>query len=327
MRVITLGEMLLRLSPHNYNRLVQADSFDIVYGGAEANVAMSLAGFGLESYYVTKLPEHYIGQSAVNHLRKYGVNTDFIVRGGERLGIYFLENGASIRPSRVIYDRANSAISEANSTEFDFNKIMEGARWFHFTGITPAISDNAVKLTLEALQMAKKHNVTVSLDMNYRSKLWTVKKAKEVMTKLMPYVDVFIGSERDAIEILGCQSNDKESVFKELINKYELQYVVSTVRESYSASDNGWSALLFDGDKFYYSKKYQLRIVDRVGGGDSFASGLIYGLIKYNDLQQALEFAVGASALKHTIPGDANLVTAYEVEELIQGDNSGRVQR
>jgi len=338
-KVVTMGEIMMRLSPPNNLRFVQTDSFDVIFGGGEANVAVSLANFGLDVYYVTKLPKHAIGQAAVNSLRKYGVKTDYIVRGGDRIGIYFAENGASVRASQVIYDRAHSAIAEADPADFDFDAIFEGAAWFHWTGITPAISDKAIELTKAACQAAKRHGVTVSVDLNYRKKLWSPEKARRVMTDLMQYVDVCIGNEEDAEITLGFKPGKSDvtkgeldlegykDIFKQMHERFGFQYVVSTLRESYSASDNGWSALIYDGKDFYHSRKYNLHIVDRVGGGDSFAAGLIYGLLTGKSMADALEFGVAASALKHTIPGDFNLVTVQEVENLAGGDASGRVQR
>ncbi len=338
-KVVTLGEIMLRLSTPRYERFVQADSFDVVYGGGEANVAVSLANYSLDAYFVTKLPKNPIGQAAINHLRRFGVNTDYIVRGGNRIGIYYLETGASMRPSKVIYDRANSSIAEADVSDFDFDEIFRDAEWFHFTGITPALSEKAAILTEEALKAAKKHGVTVSVDLNYRKNLWTPERAQEVMTKLMKYVDVCIGNEEDAELTLGFKPGDTDvtagklelegykSIFKQMIEKFNFKYVVSSLRESYSASDNGWSACIYDGNEFYHSRKYDIRIVDRVGGGDSFAAGLIYGLLTGKNFKDALEFAVAASALKHTIHGDFNMVTVDEVENLLKGDASGRVQR
>ncbi|QUI22788.1 sugar kinase [Vallitalea pronyensis] len=338
-KVVTMGEIMLRLSTEGYDRFTQAERFDIVYGGGEANVAVSLANYGFDAHFVSKLPDNPIGQSAVNHLRRYGVATDYIARGGDRIGIYYLETGASMRPSKVVYDRAHSAIAEADLEDFDFDAIFADAEWFHFSGITPAISKKAAVLTEKALIAAKKHGVTVSVDLNYRKKLWTPAEAKEVMTKLMAYVDVCIGNEEDAEKVLGFKPGETDvtkgsleldgykTIFKQMKETFDFKYVVTTLRESYSASDNGWSALIYDGNEFYRSKKYDVRIVDRVGGGDSFAGGLIYGLLSSDDFKYALEFAVGASALKHTIKGDANHVTADEVETLINGDASGRVQR
>lgn len=338
-KVVTLGEIMLRLSTPGYQRFVQADSFDVVYGGGEANVAVSLANYGYEAYFVSKLPKNEIGQAAINSLRKFGVKTDYIARGGERIGIYYLETGASMRPSNVVYDRAHSSIAEADMKDFDFDEIFKNAAWFHFSGITPALSDSAALLTEEALKAAKKNNVTVSVDLNYRKKLWSPEKAKEVMTRLMQYVDVCIGNEEDAHLTLGFKPGQTDvtsgelelagykDIFKQMIDKFGFKYVISSLRESHSASDNGWSACAFDGNEFYPSRKYEIRIVDRVGGGDSFASGVIYGLLEGKNFKDALEFGVAASALKHTIHGDFNLVTVEEVETLLKGDASGRVQR
>lgn len=338
-KVVTMGEIMLRLSTPGYKRFIQSDSFDVVYGGGEANVAVSLANYGYDAYFVSKLPKHEIGQAAVNHLKRFGVKTEYIARGGDRVGIYYLETGASMRPSKVVYDRANSSIAEADASDFDFDKIFMDADWFHFSGITPALGEKAAKLTKEALKAAKRHNVTVSVDLNYRKKLWTPEEAKACMTDLMQYVDVCIGNEEDAEKVLGFKPDNTDvttgelelqgykNIFKQMKDKFGFKYVVSTLRESYSASDNSWSALIYDGNEFYHSKKYNIRIVDRVGGGDSFAGGLIYGLLEKGDFKYSLEYAVGASALKHTIPGDFNLVSVEEVENLIKGDASGRVQR
>lgn len=339
MKIITLGEIMLRLSTPGHTRIVQSDSFDVNYGGGEANVAVSLANYGHDAYYVTKLPKHEVGQAAVNALRRYGVHTDYIVRGGNRVGIYYLESGSAMRPSKVIYDRADSAIAQAQLSDFDFDTIMEGADWFHFSGITPAISDSAAQLTLLACKKAKEHGVKVSCDLNYRKKLWTVEKAQSIMTPLMEYVDVCIGNEEDAQNCLGFKPDaDVEAgntaadgyynIFKQMKDKFNFEYVVSTLRESYSASHNGWKALIYDGNEFYESKHYDIEpIVDRVGGGDSFSGGLIHGLLTMDNMKDALEFAVAASALKHTINGDFNLASKEEVESLAKGNASGRVQR
>ena len=338
-KIVTLGEIMLRLSTPGNTRFVQSDSFDIVYGGGEANVAVSCANYGHDAFFVTKLPKHEIGQSAVNALRKYGVHTDHIVRGGDRVGIYYLETGASMRPSKVIYDRAHSAISEADATEFDFDTIMKGADWFHWSGITPAISDKAAELTLLACQAAKRHGVTASVDFNFRKKLWTKEKAQSIMRPLMEYVDVCIGNEEDAELCLGFKPDaDVESghtdaegykeIFKQMRETFGFKTVVTTLRESFSATHNGWKALIYDGKEFYTSKRYDIEpIIDRVGGGDSFSGGIIHGLLTKPNQAEALEFAVAASALKHTIPGDCNLVSTEEVEALAGGDASGRVQR
>ncbi len=339
-KIVTLGEIMLRLSPPGFERFVQADALQVEFGGGEANVAASLAGFGHDAYFVTKLPKHEIGQAAVNFLKRYGVKTDYIARGGDRVGIYYLERGASVRPSKVIYDRAGSAIAEADAGEFDFDAIFKDADWFHFTGITPALGEKAARLTKEALIAAKRHNVTVSVDLNYRKKLWTEAQAQACMRPLMQYVDVCIGNEEDAEKVLGFKPGSTdvstgriemegyESIFRQMTDAFGFKYVVTSLRESRSASDNGWSALIYDGREFYPSRKYDLHIVDRVGGGDAFAAGLIHGLLDESmGWQQALEFAVAASALKHTIEGDFNLVSKEEVTALAKGDASGRVQR
>ncbi len=338
-RVITMGEIMLRLSTPGNQRFIQSDSFDVTYGGGEANVAVSLANYGHEAYFVSKVPKNPIGESAIAALRKFNVNCDYITRGGTRLGIYFLETGASMRASTVVYDRADSAIAEADITDFDFDRIFEAADWFHFTGITPAISDKAAILTEEALKAAKRNKLTVSVDLNYRKKLWTTEKAQRIMTNLMQYVDVCIGNEEDAEKVLGFKPGKTDvtsgelelagykDIFEQMIDKFNFKYVVSSLRESYSASDNGWSACIYDGKEFFRSKKYDIRIVDRVGGGDSFAAGLICGLLDGKNMKDALEYAVAASALKHTIPGDFNMVTRAEIDALVGGDASGRVQR
>jgi 2-dehydro-3-deoxygluconokinase len=338
-KVVTFGEIMMRLSPPEYQRFVQADTFNVVYGGGEANVAVSLSNYGLDSYFVTKLPAHEIGQAALNHLRRYGVKTEYIKRGGERLGIYFLEIGASQRPSKVVYDRSHSAISQVQPGEFDWEEIFSGAAWFHFTGITPALSDGAAAVTLEAVKAAKKLGLKVSVDLNYRKKLWTPEKANRVMSELMNYVDVAIGNEEDAEKVFGIKAADSEitagklseegyqAVARELAERFNLEKVAISLRESLSASDNNWSALLYDGKDFYRSRVYKIHIVDRVGGGDSFAAGLIYSLLKGETSRDAVEFAVAASCLKHTIFGDFNLVTEDEVRNLAAGDASGRVQR
>lgn len=338
-KVITMGEIMLRLSTPGYQKFIQSDSFDVCYGGGEANVAVSLANYGHDTYFVTKVPKNPIGECAVAALRKYNVNCNYVARGGERLGIYFLETGASMRASNVVYDRSHASIAEAEPSDFDFDAIFEGADWFHFTGITPAISDKAAFLTEEALKAAKNKNITVSVDLNFRKKLWSSEKAQRIMTNLMQYVDVCIGNEEDAEKVLGFKPGNTDvtngelelsgyqDIFEQMVKKFNFKYVVSSLRESYSASDNGWSACIYDGKNFYHSRKYDVRIVDRVGGGDAFAGGLICGLIDGKSMEQALEFAVAASALKHTIPGDFNLVSRAEVDSLVGGDASGRVQR
>lgn len=341
-KVVTMGEIMLRLSTPNNEKLIQADEFDVCYGGGEANVAVSLANYGHDAEFVTKVPDNPIGACAVAALRKMNVGTKYIAVGGERLGIYFLETGSAMRASNVVYDRAHSSISTATASDFDFDKIFQGADWFHFTGITPAVSDAAAELTKTALKAAKKAGVKVSCDLNFRKKLWSSEKAQKVMTNLMQYVDVCIGNEEDAEKVLGFKpgSTDVTSgdlklsgyqdIFKQMVEKFHFEYVVSSLRVSHSASDNGWSACIYSRDtqEFYHSREYHITpIVDRVGGGDSFAAGVICGMLDQKDFKAALEFGVAASALKHTIPGDFNLVTRAEVENLVGGDGSGRVQR
>lgn len=339
-KFVAMGEILLRLSTPNFEKFIQADEFDINYGGSEANVAVSLANFGYDTEFVTAVPDNEIGECALSTLRKYNVSVKNIVRCGERLGIYFLEQGSAIRPSKVVYDRKHSSISTASVNDFDFDKIFEDAEWFHFSGITPALSDSAALLTEEALKSAKKHDLTVSCDFNFRTKLWSYEKAQAVMTNLMQYVDVFFGSAYDARQVLGYSSDSVDSsddklteyknVSEKLVEKYGFKYTISSLRVSHSASDNSWSACIYDGEtkELYVSKEYSLcPIVDRVGGGDSFAGGVICGLLDGKDFKSALEFGVAASALKHTIPGDVNLVSRKEVENLALGDTSGRIQR
>lgn len=341
-KIVTLGEIMLRLTSPFNKRFVQSDSFDVCYAGAEANVAVSLANFGMEAEFVTKVPDSPIGECAVAAVRKYNVITSNIAKGGERLGLYYLEMGSSLRSSNVIYDRANSSISQADTKDFDFDRIFENCSWFHFTGITPALSDKAAKLVEDALICAKKHSIYVSADINYRKKLWSTDKACRVMTPLMKYVDVCIAGPDDAEKILGVKvprefnaQNGTDSVnyaamSANLCDKYGFKYVASTMRESYSASDNGWSACIYsDKDKeLYHSKQYRIfPIVDRVGGGDSFAAGLICGFSDGKDFKSALEFGVAASALKLTVPGDYNIVSKSEVESLLSGNLSGTVQR
>ena len=339
MKVVCFGELMLRLAPEGYLRFVQADSFGATYGGGEANVSVSLANYGLDAKFVTKLPTHEIGQAAVNSLRKYGVDTSDIARGGSRVGIYFIEKGASQRPSKVIYDRAHSSISEAKREDFDWKKILEGADWFHFTGITPALGDNVAEITLDALKVAKELGLTVSCDLNYRKKLWSKQKAGEVMATLMPYVDVCIANEEDAGDVFGIHADATDittgklsregyiSVAKELADRFGFKAVAITLRESLSAFDNNWAAMLYVDGEAIFSKKYAVHIVDRVGGGDSFGAGLIYGMLNKMSNKDALEFAVAASCLKHSIEGDYNLMSADEVKTLAGGDASGRVQR
>lgn len=338
-KIITFGEIMLRLMPEGYYRFGQEPKFEATFGGGEANVAVSLANFGENAYFVSKLPSHDIGQCAINDLRRYGVNTNYVARGGDRVGIYYLERGASQRPSKVIYDRAHSSIAEATNADFNWTEIFKDATWFHFTGITPALSDNMAQVCLEACKQAKANGVKISCDLNYRKKLWSKEKAKEVMTSLMQYVDVCIANEEDAADVFGIHASGTDvttgkvnhegykEVAKILADKFNFSHVAITLRESISASDNNWAAMLYDGKDYHFSKKYALRIVDRVGGGDSFGAGLIYSLLHNKSSQDAIEFAVAASCLKHSIQGDYNRVSVSEVETLANGNGSGRVQR
>ena len=339
-KVITFGEIMLRLAPIGYERFVQAGQFGATYGGGEANVAVSLANYGLDAAYVTKLPKHEIGQAAVNALARYGVDTSKIVRGGDRVGIYFLEKGANQRASKVVYDRANAAIATATPDDFDWDKIFDGVEWFHFTGITPALSKSAAEICKIAAKTAKAKNITVSCDLNYRKNLWTKAEAGATMAELMPYVDVVIANEEDASDVFGITASGTDvtsghlnhdgyiDVAKQMVDRFGLKYIAITLRESFSANHNDWSAMLYDGKEACFSKKYSIKnIVDRVGGGDSFGAGLIYGFLSGKDKQAALEFAVAASCLKHSVEGDFNLVSVAEVNALSGGDASGRVQR
>ena len=338
-KVITFGELMLRLAPENYLRFVQSEKYEATFGGAEANVAVSLANYGAEAAFVTKLPAHEIGQAAVNSLRKYGVDTSKIVRGGERVGIYYCEKGASQRPSKVIYDRAYSSIATAKKGDFNWSEILEGAGWFHFTGITPALSPEVADICLAAVKEAKKRGITVSCDLNYRKKLWSKEQAGKTMGEICKYVDYCIANEEDAKDVFGIEADNSDidggkldrngyiSVAKKLSEKFGFKGVAITLRESKSANDNDWSGMFYDGKNAYFSKKYSMHIVDRVGGGDSFGGGLIYSLLSGYEPQKAIEFAVAASCLKHSIEGDYNLVSLAEVENLAGGNASGRVQR
>nr|WP_307990725.1 sugar kinase [uncultured Niameybacter sp.] len=338
-RVITFGEIMLRLAPEGYYRFVQAEHYGATYGGGEANVAVSLANYGYDAKFVTKLPKHEIGQAAINSLRRYGVDTSYITRGGERVGIYFLEKGASQRPSKVIYDRAGSSISTAGSEDFNWDEIFEGVDWFHFTGITPALNDTVAEICLEACKKAKEKGITVSCDLNYRNKLWSKEKAGQVMGELCKFVDVCIANEEDAGDVFGIRASNTDitsgqvnhegykEVAKELAERFNFEKVAITLRSSISANDNNWAAMLYDGEDYYFSKTYLMHITDRVGGGDSFGGGLIYASLEQYPPQQAVEFAVAASCLKHSIEGDFNQVSVEEVKKLAGGDGSGRVQR
>ena len=339
MKVVTFGELMLRLSPKDNLRLFQEKELETTFGGGEANVAVSIANYGMDASFVTKLPDNDISRAAIKELKSLSVDTNNIVFGGDRMGIYYAEKGVGVRPSKVIYDRAHSSISEADPSDFDFEKIFEGADWFHFTGITPALSKSCAEICEIAARKAKEMGLIVSCDLNYRSKLWSKEEAQKTMSKLMKYVDVLICNEQDASDVFGISSSrsdisngviakeDYVLIASELQRKFSLNAVAITLRESLSASDNNWSAMLYKGDNSLFSKKYSLRIVDRIGGGDSFAGGLIYGMLSGFSDRDALEFAVSASALKHTIEGDYNRVTKDEVLRLMKGDKSGRVQR
>ncbi len=338
-KVVTFGELMLRLAPENYLRFVQSEKYEATFGGAEANVAVSLANYGVDAAFVSKLPSHEIGQAAVNSLRKFGVDTSMIVRGGERVGIYYCEKGASQRPSKVIYDRAYSSISMAKESDFDWDQILEGVEWFHFTGITPALSDDVAAICLTACKKAKEKGITISCDLNFRKKLWSKEKAGQVMGELCHYIDYCIANEEDAKDVFGIEADntdiyggklDREgyiSVAKKLTDRFHFKGVAITLRESKSANDNDWSGMLYTNGEAVFSKKYSMHIVDRVGGGDSFGGGLIYALLNDYAPQAAIEFAVAASCLKHTIEGDYNMVSLAEVQNLAGGDGSGRVQR
>jgi 2-dehydro-3-deoxygluconokinase len=338
-KIVTFGELMLRLAPEGYYRFSQANSYGATYGGGEANVAVSLANFGLKAVFISKMPKHEIGQAGINSLRKHGVDTSFIARGGDRVGIYFLEKGASQRPSKVIYDRAGSSISAASKEDFDWDKIFESVQWFHFTGITPALGDNVAEICLEACKRAKEKKITVSCDLNYRNKLWSKEKSGRIMGELCKYVDVCIANEEDASDVFGikykhtdiaaCKVNHEfyKEVAHELKTRFNFSKVAITLRSSISASDNRWAAMLYDGNEFFFSREYLIRIVDRVGGGDSFGAGLIYSSINGYTGQVAIEFAVAASCLKHSIEGDYNQVSVDEVKKLAGGNASGRVER
>jgi len=340
-KIVTFGEIMLRLKPLNYERFFQSPVIEATFGGGEANVAVSLANFGMDVAFMTVLPSNDIGNACISELRRFGVDTSLIQRSNERMGIYFLEAGANQRPSKVVYDRDNSAIALAKPEDIDWNKVFEGRTWFHITGITPAISSNTASLSMEAVKAAKKMGLTVSCDFNYRKKLWKYgKSAQEIMTELVNYVDIGIANEEDCQKSLGISVNVEvekgklnveqyRQLTKKVMDKFpQMKIIAITLRESKSANNNGWSACLFDGSSFYISRKYEITdIVDRVGGGDSFAAGLIYALDKYDSKEDALNFAAAASCLKHSISGDFNRVTVPEVEKLMGGDASGRVQR
>lgn len=339
MKILTFGELMLRLAPTGYTRFMQNNTFEATFGGGEANVAVSLAQFGMDVDFVTKLPNNAIADAAIRELRGFGVGTQGITKGGDRIGIYYLEKGASQRASQVIYDRAHSSISEAQSSDFDWDTLFEGVTWFHFTGITPALNPQLVDVVIEACTVAKAKGITISCDINYRKKLWTKEEAHQAMTKIAPYIDVLIGNEEDAQNVFNIVSDDTdvvsgalnhsgyEDVAKKLSETYGFKHVAITLRESINANNNRWSAMLYTDKQANFSRIYDLNIVDRVGGGDSFGAGLIYALSNNYSANKAIEFAVAASCLKHSIEGDYNRVSLSEVETLLKGDGSGRVQR
>lgn len=327
-KIVAFGEALMRLSPPNYQRFLQARNFDINYGGAEANVALALANLGYDSYYVTKVPDNALGHAAINSICQFGVNTKYVVYGGDKLGLYFLETGSSVRASNVIYDRKNSAISSAKSEEFDWDEIFTEKDMFLVTGITPAISDNLAQITEEALKKAKEKKLEIVIDVNYRAKMWDLKKANQVMVKLLPYADIVIGFTPDILLEIDQNLDPDEHVnlLKRMVETYDLKIAASTFRTSHSANHNSLKAKLYDGKNLYTSKEYEFDIVDRVGGGDSFTTGLISGILDEKPIQEALEFATATSVWKHTIPGDANIVSKEEIENLAKG-GSTLVQR
>jgi len=338
-QVYCFGELMLRLSPPGYQRLLQSPQFEASFGGGEANVAVSLAQLGIQTGFVSRFPENALGDAALGELRRHGLGLEGICRGGERLGLYFCEKGASQRPSTVLYDRANSSIATARPEDFDWNKLFEGAEFFHFTGISPALSDSCAQICLEACQTAKSKGLKVSCDLNYRKKLWSPEKAQKVMSGLMPYVDLLFANEEDAEKVFGLkaeQSNIQagkldyqayENVASQLEDQFKLKNIAITLRKSHSASLNTWAGMYYCDKKAYFSPSYEIQIVDRVGGGDSFAAGLIYSLLKNLPPQEALNLAVAASCLKHSIEGDFNRVSLEEIQALAKGDASGRVQR
>lgn len=337
--IVTFGEIMMRLNPKGYERFLQADEMEISYAGGEANVAVSLANYGLNARFVTKLPNNDLGQSALNTVRHFGVDTSYIVRSEGRLGLYFVEKGASQRPSKVIYDRKDSVIAKASVNDFNWDSIFDGASWFHFTGITPALGGENPAICLEACKKAKEKGLTVSCDLNYRKKLWTREQANTVMSSLMPYIDVCISNEEDASDVFGIKAQNTDidsgklnregyvSVARQIAERFGCKKVAITLRASISASVNEWAGMLYDGENAYFSPNYTVQIVDRVGGGDSFGGALIYALIQNYTGQDAINFAVAASALKHTIEHDFNVVSVDEVKALAAGNASGRVQR
>lgn len=339
-KMVGFGELMLRLNPPGQTRFVAANEFEVRYTGAEANVAVMLAGLGFSTYAVSRVPTHELGQACINYVRRFGVNTDYVVRGGDHLGIMYLESGAAQRGSKVIYDRDHTSIRDANPTEFDWDAILDGADWLHFSGTAPALGAKVQAVLMEGLKVARNRKVTVSCDLNYRAKLWSPEEAQRAMAGIMEFVDVLVGNEEDAAKVFGVRAEGSDvtqgdlvvgsyqRVAEELAARFGFKYVATTLRRSVSASINGWAGLLYDGSAHHLSRSYEINpIVDRVGGGDSFTAGLIYGLVNGMDPQACVEFAAAASCLKHSIPGDFNLVSLGEINALLAGDASGRVQR
>lgn len=338
-KVVTFGEIMMRLNPDGYLKLMQAQNLDVSFAGGEANVAVSVANFGMEAAFVTKLPDNILGKRAAMELRKYGVDVSHITYGGPRIGVYFVEKGASQRPSKVLYDRSGSSIALARSEDFSWKEILGGADWFHFTGITPALSDSCVQICRDALRICREKNIIVSCDLNYRKKLWSEEKAGQIMSGLMEDVDICIANEADAADVFGICAKDSDvgkgeldrdgyiSVAEQIVERFGVKAVAITLRKSISASVNKWGGMLYTDGKAYFSPEYTIQIVDRVGGGDSFAGGLIYALNSGYAPQEAVNFAAAASCLKHTMEYDFNLSSLEDVENLVQGNASGRVQR
>jgi len=339
-KVVLFGELLMNLSTKRHERILQARELDLVYSGAEANVGVSLAGFGIDSHIVSSVPDNAVGHACLNYLRQFGLNLDHVRKNGSRLGIYFVETGAAQRASTVLYDRKGSSITELRPGDFDWDEIFAHKHWLHFTGTAPALTDNMAQITREACIAASKHGVTISCDLNFRKKLWSKEKAREVMTGLMEYVDVLFTNEEEAETVFGIKAAESditggklsergyEAAAATLRDTFKLKYVSISLRESLSATVNNWSGVLYDGKKFYTGRKYRIdHIVNRVGGGDAYSSGIIYGLLTGQDLQETVDFAAASSCLKHSIHGDFNLVTFEEVLALMSGDGSGRIQR
>jgi 2-dehydro-3-deoxygluconokinase len=339
-KIVLFGELMMRLSTKRHERIVQAREFDVIYSGAEANLGVALQAMGVDSYLVSSVPDNTVGEACLYYVRQFAMNLDNVKKNGHRLGIYYVETGASQRPSTFLYNRKGSSITELRVGDYDWDKIFEGKHWFHFTGITPALADSVAEIVKEACIAAKKQSVTVSCDLNFRRKLWSREKAREVMTGLMEYVDVLFTNEEEAETVFGIAARETnikagqisthgyEDVAAQLYEKFNLKYVSISLRGSISATSNDWSGMLYDGKEYYTSRKYHIDyIVDRVGGGDAYSSGIIYGLLTRQDLQESVDFAAAASCLKHSIHGDFNLVSFDEILALMGGDGSGRVQR